>query len=199
MKITEISTKNFRNESGIYSIHNKISKKSYIGQSTNVYKRLIHHKYELLNNKHPNSHLQRSFNKYGKEVFIFSILEYCNIDNLNEKEIYYINKEFKCYNIKGIETSSKGYKRKPVSEKTRKLLSDIKKGITPSNLKELHHLNKRVILYYINDILIKKFDSCKDASIFFNMKPNMFHQYIGKSRKTNKFPINYKIIYENKK
>jgi group I intron endonuclease len=75
---------------GIYKIENTINKKVYIGQSNNISLRFSNHKYELNNNKHSNSHLQRAWNKYGKENFTFEILCECNLEELNEKEIYFI-------------------------------------------------------------------------------------------------------------
>lgn len=60
---------------GIYCITNKMNKKSYIGSSSNINKRIINHKSRLKNNKHPNQYLQNAYNKNGIENFIFSILE----------------------------------------------------------------------------------------------------------------------------
>lgn len=75
---------------GIYKIENIINKKVYIGQSKNIPIRFSNHKYELNNNKHPNSHLQRAWNKYGKENFTFEVLCECKPNEMNEKEIYFI-------------------------------------------------------------------------------------------------------------
>lgn len=53
--------------------------------------RLSNHKYELSKNKSQNKHLQNSWNKYGKEYFTFEIVCECSIEELNEKENYYIS------------------------------------------------------------------------------------------------------------
>ncbi|MHA1215696.1 MAG: GIY-YIG nuclease family protein [Candidatus Hodarchaeales archaeon] len=72
---------------GIYCIENIINKKIYIGQSKNVEKRLKEHKTLLRTNKHHNSHLQHSYNKYGEENFSFCILEKTDdLESLNELE-----------------------------------------------------------------------------------------------------------------
>lgn len=62
---------------GIYSIKNKVNGKIYIGQSTDIIDRLRHHLSELRHNRHSNSYLQRSFNKYGEENFEFDVVEEC--------------------------------------------------------------------------------------------------------------------------
>lgn len=46
----------------------------------------------LEKNKHENDYLQKSWNKYGEDSFIFYVLEYCDIDMLDEREKYYIEK-----------------------------------------------------------------------------------------------------------
>lgn len=77
---------------GIYIIKNIITNTVYIGKSININNRLRDHKSSLISNKHKNKYLQRAFNKYGLENFLFEILEECECEKLNEKEIYYIKK-----------------------------------------------------------------------------------------------------------
>lgn len=60
---------------GIYKIKNLKNNKIYIGSSNNIEKRINEHFRNLKNNKHPNKHLQLSYNKYGKENFTYEILE----------------------------------------------------------------------------------------------------------------------------
>ena len=60
---------------GIYCITNRTNNKKYVGCSVNIKGRWRQHKHQLRNNKHCNSHLQASWNKYGETNFSFSILE----------------------------------------------------------------------------------------------------------------------------
>ena len=78
-------------KSGIYKIENKVNGKLYIGLSINIKERWIAHKVQLRKNIHYNSHLQASWNKYGEDSFIFSILEHCEVDKLSNREKYYID------------------------------------------------------------------------------------------------------------
>lgn len=77
---------------GIYKIKNLLNGNVYIGQSVDIEKRWSTHKAELKNNYHHNIHLQNAWNKYGEENFEFSIVEECNINQLDEREIYWISK-----------------------------------------------------------------------------------------------------------
>ena len=78
--------------SGIYEIKNLANDKVYVGQAINIYKRWKEHIKDLEENKHYNLHLQRSWNLYGKESFEFLILEECPQDELNQKEMFYVEK-----------------------------------------------------------------------------------------------------------
>ena len=82
---------------GIYKIENKVNGKIYIGQSVNIENRWKQHMRELNKSSHKNQHLLSSWKKYGKENFEFSVICTCNSDELDEKEIYYIDL-YKTYN-----------------------------------------------------------------------------------------------------
>jgi group I intron endonuclease len=75
---------------GIYKLENIINHKVYIGKSENIENRFILHKRELNNGNHCNQHLLAAWRKYGEKNFIFSILDNCEVNDLNEKEIFWI-------------------------------------------------------------------------------------------------------------
>lgn len=77
---------------GIYKITNLINKKCYIGQSRDIQKRWNSHKTRPFNEKDEdyNKTLYKAIRKYGLENFSFEILEECKIEQLNEKENYWI-------------------------------------------------------------------------------------------------------------
>ena len=72
---------------GIYKITNKINGKKYVGQSNNINRRFSEH---CLRSEIP---IDIAIQKYGKENFIFEVLEECSLDELNSKETYWIEKE----------------------------------------------------------------------------------------------------------
>lgn len=89
-----INSNNLPKSSGIYKIENLINKKVYIGQSNNIYKRYhFHHKSDCFNENSPayNFQIYQAIRKYGIQNFSIIVLELCDIDKLNEKEIFWIN------------------------------------------------------------------------------------------------------------
>ena len=72
---------------GIYKITNKINGKTYIGQSVNIERRFSEHK---VSSHNPKSLIHKALNKYGIENFEFSIVDECEENQLDEKEIFYI-------------------------------------------------------------------------------------------------------------
>lgn len=76
--------------SGIYKICCKKNGMIYIGQSNNIRNRINAHKNTLRNSKHCNLGLQHDWNFYGEDNFSFEIVENCSKEELNQKEIYWI-------------------------------------------------------------------------------------------------------------
>lgn len=71
----------------IYCITNKVNDKKYIGQTINFQRRMWEHKYS----KTKESYLKNSIQKYGINNFKFEIIERVKIENLNKREIYWID------------------------------------------------------------------------------------------------------------
>jgi len=108
---------------GIYKITNLTNGKMYIGQSKNIHKRCTDHKSKLNLNKHINDYLQNSWNKYGEKGFKFEIIELCNAEMIDEREIFYIQLYNSYIREYGYNIELGGCFIKTLSEETKKKIS----------------------------------------------------------------------------
>ena len=77
----------------IYKITNLINQKIYIGKTTKtIESRWNKHWADSIREDISNRPLYKAFNKYGKENFKIEQLEECSIDELSDREIYWIEK-----------------------------------------------------------------------------------------------------------
>ena len=127
---------------GIYKIENTQNGHLYIGSSSHLSHRRKAHFSHLRRGIHHSSYLQHAYDKYGKEVFKFSILLLCEPFELMRYEQSLIDVMHPEYNINLVAETNLGSKRSPefcakisaihkgkiVSEETRKKLSDSRKG-----------------------------------------------------------------------
>lgn len=94
---------------GIYQFKNKLNNKIYIGQSKDIEHRYKSHLYHAKNGA--TTLLHAAIRKYGIENFTFMVLEECKIEELNEREIFYI-KEFNSLMPNGYNMQTGGQDRK---------------------------------------------------------------------------------------
>lgn len=119
---------------GIYQILYK-GKCAYVGSSLDINRRFSQHKISLSKKVHRNFILQRMWNKNPQE-FVFCILEeVMDKKLLIDREQYYIDTLKPCTNLSKAngshphtEETKKKMKGRVISEKTRKLMSELKKG-----------------------------------------------------------------------
>jgi len=129
---------------GIYRIFNTKNNKSYIGSSINLKSREYKHFWMLSKKIHDNVHLQKSFDKYGKDSFIFEILELCDEAVLFTRENYYIKTNNSC-------DPTFGYNRAEVNEFRRNNLNDItKRTLSINNLIKNNNFKKFSLTNIIN-------------------------------------------------
>lgn len=80
---------------GIYKFENLVNGHIYIGQSINIEQRYLDHLKRARNkgiyNHEYNSPLHRAIRKYGIDNFDFSIIEHCEITELDQREIFWIS------------------------------------------------------------------------------------------------------------
>ena len=106
-------------KSGIYLICNLKTGHKYVGQTVNLQYRIRRHKQMLRDNIHENDYLQKHCNKYGLDGFAFDILEKCDIQYLDNREIFWIAHYETMNRKKGYNLESGGNPQKVVSEETK--------------------------------------------------------------------------------
>lgn len=115
---------------GIYCIENLVNGKKYIGQSVDITKRWYEHRRTLKLKQHDNIYLQRAWDKYEEDNFQFYIITICEVERLDELEIYFINlfnttnNEYG-YNMTLGGDGTFGYKH---TEETKRYISEIQTG-----------------------------------------------------------------------
>jgi group I intron endonuclease len=77
---------------GVYIIRNVKTGGVYIGSSIHCKRRIGTHRSALRHNRHENSYLQRSWNKNGKENFLFEVVEECRAEDRFIREQWWIDR-----------------------------------------------------------------------------------------------------------
>ena len=170
---------------GIYKITNPKGK-SYIGKSINIEKRLEYYKYT--GQRKTQHKLNNSISKYGFENHILEIIEECEEEQLNEREIYWIDYYDSVksglnlmYGGEGGRPSQEVRDKKSISMTgkkhslyTREKMSKSKKGHSMFNdtwRKSISEANKGgtsskpILQYDLEGNFIKEWSSKKEASI----------------------------------
>lgn len=115
---------------GIYKIVHIPSGKYYTGSAINIQNRFVQHKTDLRGNKHHCIYLQRLWNKYGKDNFIFGFVEEVADKTLliqrEQHHMDYAVASGLCLNVCLVAGSCLGTKQ---SLETRKKRSESMKGI----------------------------------------------------------------------
>lgn len=185
--------------SGVYVIKNLINSKSYIGCSNNIEKRLSNHKSALKNNNHYNIKLQRAYNKYGKENFIFESLELCDISELFKledvwcKKLDSINNGYNISNTNPLNKNriteeikikiSNSKKGKPGGNKGTKWSSESRLKMSNSR-KGIPLIKRKLIQYDKNMNVLKIWDSESQAKESLGLKTHHINECCSGRRKS---------------
>ena len=144
----------------IYFITNKITGKQYIGQTVDINDRLNKHLSYLRSGSHHSVKLQRAYDKYGEENFIFSWDIY---DVKNQKELLLLEQQ----KISEFDTYNNGYNCSFGGEGT-KLIFDFQTScILYQILQRYNGVNREIAKYY----------NC-DHSVIDNLKRNKIYKNI---------------------
>lgn len=179
---------------GIYKITNKVNGKVYIGQGKNITRRWHEHVKALSGGRHHSYKLQKDYEEFGIENFIFEVIEKCSIDLLDTRELLNIDKYNsvnKGYNIKG---DMDEYKLDYIDHISGKFVIDIdgliQTGIKPSTLFRYIYFYTRIIGHdgeIQKPLHIKK---VKDMSKYMNLKDRTYRSFIYELRELDLITIN---------
>lgn len=139
----------------IYCYENKINHKKYVGQTNNIERRKREHLSASKNENNPayNTIFHKSIRKYGINNFIFTILEECEDEQADQKEIFWIKELNTYYEYqKGYNLTFGGNSYKNISSLDEKLIENIQedliKGIDYDTLSYKYQISKS----YLSDI-----------------------------------------------
>ena len=81
-----------KNSGGIYKIENLINGKIYVGKTINFRKRYVSYKSSYFNNtpRQINAYFRNAIDKTKPENFKFSVLEFCDVDIMAERELFWM-------------------------------------------------------------------------------------------------------------
>ena len=133
---------------GIYKITNLVNSKIYIGQSRQIEKRFQQHKNQakFLEEDKWYSPLYIDMYSFGIDNFSFEVIEECTIEELNEKEEYWI----KYYN-----SQENGYNITSGGDCTGKLSSDDVKNIIKLLQEKFLSVDDIAALYDVSGVTIR--------------------------------------------
>lgn len=140
----------------IYKITNQVNGKVYIGQTRqSVESRWNQHKSKARKHVDGNNHFHNAINKYGENAFKVEILEACNFDKLDSREIFYIAK----YNSfeEGYNTTlGGGGKRVPdVYNKYEEIKDLYLSGFSSNWIAEKFEVDKTTIIKILKGLCVK--------------------------------------------
>lgn len=109
--------------SGIYAFRNKENGRVYVGQSKRVLTRKKQHERGDTKNS---TRFHNAMNKHGSDGFDFAVLEYCELELLDEREVYWII-QLNSLHPNGYNLTTGGGAFQKHHEETRKKFSDNQK------------------------------------------------------------------------
>jgi hypothetical protein len=180
----------------IYKILNLENNHCYIGSTTDFKERVRRHWRDLRKNNHHSVYLQRAYNKYKKDCFVFQIIEefeFVSSEHLAEKELFYIHQVDPEYNMKHVEYNAlrdckrvawnKGIKCPPSIETSKTRSNNIKNLWLDDDFKNKvkegsKKLCKKVYKIDINNNFISEFESTKKCADSLEISINVVNKFV---------------------
>ncbi len=153
--------------SGIYTITNLVNGKIYVGQTVGIIGRKGSHFTDLKLGK-DSPHLQAAYDKYGKENFIYELLEECEEQFLNSQEHYWclmlnVHNSKHGYNIRRTHPHG-GNSRGRHSEYSKLKMKDTPADMIVPGYKDYKFKNyrKKVLQFDLEGNFIKEWETSKE-------------------------------------
>ena len=118
---------------GIYGILNKITGKWYVGQAVDIARREKQERAYLAKgsfhgSRRNNEHMVASWKAYGPDAFEWHVLEKCKLDELDEREVFWIKQKDSYHNGYNQTVGGGGRRGYHLTEETKRKLSKSLKG-----------------------------------------------------------------------
>ena len=150
---------------GIYKITRIENGKSYIGQSNDIERRFKEHQYKK------DIPVELAIQKYGVDAFTYEVLEECSLEELDEKEKYWISK-LDTYKGFGYNCSEGGSGNQGENNGRTKLTNSDVEYIRECYAQ--HKRRKEVYEQFKNKISFSSFASIWDGTTWKNVKPEVY-------------------------
>ncbi len=147
-------------KSGIYRWTHLYTKKSYIGSSVNLGRRLRNY-FHLTYITHPSRNsmvINKALLKYGYSKFKLEILEYCEAKDVAKREQYYMDYFNPEYNVLKSAYSSLGYKH------TKEDLVKIRKNLVKLNISKSLEVKVTNLETNVSQVFISLTDAAKSLN-----------------------------------
>lgn len=150
---------------GIYKITKKENGKSYIGQSNNIERRFKEHQYKV------DIPIELAIQKYGIDAFTYEIIEECSLEQLDEKEKYWIA-YYNTYRGFGYNCNEGGGNSRGENNGRTKLTNQDVAYIRECY--DLHKRRKEVYQNFKDKISFSTFASIWDGTTWKDIKPEVY-------------------------
>lgn len=131
---------------GIYKFQNLITQEVYIGQSVNLEDRYKKHKRECFNGSTP---FYQAIQHWGWDNFSYEIIEFCDKEKLNEREVFWIEYYDSYHN--GYNATRGGSNKNSINEE--EIISLYKQGLSPKEIKTQMDISLTSVYKYLSPIL----------------------------------------------
>jgi len=106
-------------QTGTYEIRNLVNGKVYLGSTAENFKeRWNHHRSQLRKGCHKNTHLQRAWNKYTEDNFVFNVLEFIDVCCTLDAEQVLLDNIDEKYNINPLATGTPNMSQETIDKRS---------------------------------------------------------------------------------